>query len=116
MGKTEEKAPKTYSLRVTEQALQNINSITGYIAYIRHEPLNAIRVGDTIFKIIDRIEKSPFAFRECKEIPTENKIYRQAVCLSWLIIYKIRPAEIVILGIIHGRRRPTRIKNLRKVK
>ena len=116
MGRTKEEAPKTYSLRVTEHALQNINSITGYIAYIRHEPLNAIRVGDEIFKIIDRIEKSPFAFRECEEIPTINKIYRKAVCLSWLIIYKIKPAEIVILGIIHGHRRPTRIKSLRKVK
>ena len=31
MGKTKEEAPKTYSLRVTEHALQNINSITGYI-------------------------------------------------------------------------------------
>ena len=116
MGRTKEEAPKTYSLRVTEHALQNINSITGYIAYIRHEPLNAIRVGDEIFKIIDRIEMSPFAFRECEGIPTINKIYRKAVCLSWLIIYKIKPAEIVILGIIHGHRRPTRIKSLRKVK
>jgi len=116
MGRTKEEAPKTYTLRVTEHAIQNINNITGYIAYIRHEPLNAIRVGDEIFKIIDRIEESPFAFRECEEIPTINKIYRKAVCLSWLIIYKIKPAEIVILGIIHGHRRPTRIKRLRKVK
>jgi len=116
MGKTKEKAPKTHSLRVTEHALQNLNSITGYIAYIKHEPLNAIGVGDEVFRIIDRIKKSPFAFRECEEIPTVNKIYRQAVCLCWLIIYKIKPTEIVILGIIHGHRRPTRIKSLRKVK
>ncbi len=89
---------------------------TGYIAYIRHEPLNAIKAGDEILKTIGRIEKNPFAFRECEEIPTINKIYRKAVCLSWLIIYKIKPAEIVILGIIHGHRRASRIKCLRKVK
>jgi plasmid stabilization system protein ParE len=86
MGITEEEAPKTYSLRVTEHALQNINDITGYIAYIRHEPLNAIHIGDEILKTIDRIEKNPLAFRECEEIPTVNKIYRKAVCLSWLIV------------------------------
>lgn len=116
MERTKEEAPKAYSLRVTENALQNLDSITGYIAYIKHEPLNAIRVGDEILKTIDRIEKNPSAFRECEEIPTINKIYRKAICLSWLIIYKIKPSEIVILGIIHGHRSQLRIKRLRKVK
>ena len=116
MGKSEEEAPKTYSLRITEHASQNIDFITGYIAYIRHEPLNAIRVGDEIFKTIDRIKKNPLVFRECEEIPTRNKIYRKAVCLSWLIIYKIDSDNIVILGIIHGHRRPSRIRGIRKAK
>ena len=71
-----------------------------------HETLNAIRVGDEILKTFDRIENNPLAFRECEGIPTVNKIYRKAICLSWIIIYKIKPAEIVILGIIHGHRRP----------
>ena len=116
MGNTKEKAPKTYSLRVTENALQNIDDITGYIAYIRHQPLNAIRVGDKIFETIDRIGQNPLAFRECEEIPTKTKIYRKAVCLSWLIIYKIKASEIVILGIIHGSRRASKVRKLRKVK
>ena len=116
MGATKEEAPKAYSLRITEHALQNIDDITGYIAYFRHEPLNAIRVGDEIFKTIDHIEKNPFAFRECEEIPTKNKIYRKAVCFSWLIIYKIKPGEIVIFGIIHGKRRPSGIRSFRRVK
>lgn len=66
MGNTKEKAPKTYSLRVTGNALQNIDDITGYIAYIKHQPLNAIRVGDKIFETINRIEQNPLAFRECE--------------------------------------------------
>ena len=116
MGRTKENAPKTYSLRVTEHAFQNIDNITGYIAYIRHEPMNAIRIGDELLKTFDRIEKNPLAFRECEEIPTINKIYRKAVCLSWLIVYKIKPSEIVILGIIHCHRRQSKIKNLRKAR
>jgi len=116
MDKTKEVAPKTYSLRITEHAIQNLDNITGYIAYIRHEPLNAIRIGDELLKTVDRIEKNPLAFRECEEIPTANKIYRKAICLSWLIIYKIKSEEIVILGIIHGHRRTSKIKSLRKIK
>ncbi len=116
MGNTKEKAPKTYSLRVTENALENINDITGYIAYINHQPMNAIRVGDKIFETIGRIEQNPLAFKECEEIPTKTKIYRKAVCLNWLIIFKIKGSGVIILGIIHGSRRTSMIKKLRKVK
>ena len=116
MGNTKEKAPKTYSLRVTENALHNIDDITGYIAYIKHQPLNAIRVGDMIFETIDRIEQNPLAFRECEEIPTKTKIYRKAVCMSWNIVYKIKASEIVVLGIIHGSRRVSKVRKLKKIK
>lgn len=115
MGNTKGKTPKAYSLRITESALQNIDEITGYIAYIKHQPLNAIRVGDALFMTIDRIEQNPRAFRECEEIPTKTKIYRKAVCMSWVIIFRIKESEILILGIIHGSRRYSRIRTLRKV-
>lgn len=116
MGSTKEKSPTTYSLRISENALQNINSITGYIAYIKLQPLNAIRVGDKIFETIDRIEQNPTAFRVCEEIPTKTKMYRKAVCMSWLIIYKIKVSEIIVLGIIHGSRKASKVRKLRKVK
>jgi plasmid stabilization system protein ParE len=116
MVHSEEKAPEAYSLRISDNALQNIDDITGYIAYIKHQPLAAIRVGDKIFQTIDRIEKNPLAFRECWEIPTKTKIYRQAVCMSWLIIYKVKANQIVILGIIHSSRKPSRIRSLKKIK
>jgi plasmid stabilization system protein ParE len=76
MGNTKRKASKTYTLKITVNALQNINDITGYIAYIKHQPINAVRVGDKIFETIDRIEQNPLAFRECEEIPTKIKNYQ----------------------------------------
>ncbi len=116
MGTTKKEASGTYSLRIAEPALKHIDSIVGYIAYIKHEPLSAIRIGDAIYKTIDRIENNPTAFPECREITTKNKIYRKAVCLSWYIIFKIKPFEIVILGIIHKHRRTARIKTIGKAK
>jgi plasmid stabilization system protein ParE len=113
MAKTKRKASKTYTLKLTEEALNNIDEITGYIAFIEHRPLTATKVGNKIFSTLSRIEKNPLAFRECQEIPTKNKLYRQAVCLSWLIIYKIQKTEIVVLGIIHSSRKPSRIKSLK---
>ena len=86
MVKQKRTIAKTYNVRLSENALRNIDEITGYIAFINHQPMNAIKVGDSIFETIDRIEKSPFSYRECDLIPTKMKIYRQAVCLSWYII------------------------------
>ncbi len=116
MGHSKEKTPEAYSIRISDNVLRNIDDITGYIAYIKHQPLTAIRVGDKIFETIDRIEKNPLSFRECREIPTKTKIYRQAVCMRWIIIYTVKASQIVILGIIHSSRKSSRIRNLRMVK
>lgn len=82
MERTKEEAPKAYSLRVTENALQNLDSITGYIAYIKHEPLNAIRVGDEILKTIDRIEKNPSAFGNVKKFRLLTKYTAKLFALA----------------------------------
>ncbi len=116
MASPTKKTSTTYSVRLTENAQQNIDQITGYIAFINHQPLNAIRVGDAIFETIDQIGLNPYTFRECEEIPTSNKIYRKAVCQSWLIIYKIKNEEVIVLGIIYGSRKASKIKKLRQIK
>jgi plasmid stabilization system protein ParE len=92
---TKEKTSGHYSLRISVNALQNIREITGYIAFVKHQPINAIKVGDKIFETFDRIQLNPFSFRECGEIQTETKLYRKAVCMSWLIIYKVSGSEIL---------------------
>ena len=40
MGRKEKATPKTYQVRISTNALQNIDEITGYIAFINHQPLN----------------------------------------------------------------------------
>lgn len=116
MGKQKKATPKAYQVSLSTVALQNIDEITGYIAFIHRQPLNALKVGDLIFKTIDRIASNPFAFKECEELVTKTKMYRRAICSSWIIIYRITNENILILGIIHSSRRPSKLKVLRKVK
>lgn len=111
MAKQEKTA---YEIRLTANALQNIDEITGYIAFVNHQPLNAVKVGDAILAAIERIGNAPFAYKECPEIPTKSKLYRQAVYSSWLIIYKISGKKIIVLGVIHKSRKPSNIKSLKK--
>lgn len=75
MGRQKKTASKAYPVRITLNALQNID-----------------------------------------EIPTKSKIYRRAICHSWSVVYRIDTNEIIILGIIHHSRRPSKIKKLRKIK
>jgi len=116
MGKAKKTAPKTIKIRVHKSALQDIVEITNYIANTNQQPLNAIKISEAIEETITRIEQNPFAFKECEELPTKTKIYRQAVCSSWLIIYKITSTEIILLTVIHAGRRPSKRKLLRKLK
>jgi len=115
MGKQKEEAAASRRLRVSLNALENLDEITTYIAIKKKQPLNAVKVGDAIFKAIEDINRSPFAYKECEALPTKARVYRRAVCLSWLIIYKLTNTEIVILGIIHGSRKPSAIKALKRV-
>jgi len=116
MGPQEKTTPKTYQVRISANAIQNLEEITGYIAFVNQQPLNAVKIGDALFKTMDRISYNPLAFRECEELPTKTKMYRRATCFSWLIIFKIKAEQVVILGIIHSSRRPSKIKVLRKIK
>lgn len=116
MAKQKNTVATNRQVRITTNALQNFNEVTGYIAFVNQQPLNAIKIGEALFTLFEKIGKNPFVFKECEEIRTKAKIYRRAVYFSWLVIYKITDSEIIILGIIHGARRPSRKRVLRKIK
>jgi plasmid stabilization system protein ParE len=116
MGNKKKTTPAVYKVIITNNALENIDAITGYIAFINQQPLSAIKIGDAIFATIERIKTTPYAFKECEEIPTKTKMYRKAICHSWHIVYKIVDTNIIILGIIYASRKPSAIKKIRKVK
>lgn len=78
--------------------------------------MNADKVGNAIYATIKRIAENPFYYQECKYILTKTKMYRQAICLSWFIIYKVTGNEIVILGVLPQANHPSKFKSLRKVK
>lgn len=57
MAKQKKTIATTRQIRVSVNAVQNINEITGYIAFVNHQPLNAIKVGDAFFSLFDRIQQ-----------------------------------------------------------
>ena len=83
MGKPKKAIGEAYEVRLTLPAQQNIDEITGYIAFINQQPLNAIKIGDAIFATFDKIATNPFAYKECGQLSTKTKMYRQSSCYSW---------------------------------
>jgi hypothetical protein len=50
---------------------------------VHEQPSNAVKVGDAIFKAIDKIEEDPFVYKECEAIPQKLKcIVRLFACLG----------------------------------
>jgi plasmid stabilization system protein ParE len=116
VAKKEKTTAQVRKIRVLDEAYTDIENIIDFIAQDKLQPLNAIKVGENIFATLQRIYYNPFVFKECAPLTTKAKMYRQASCLSWLIIYKITSTEIIILGVIHSARSPSRIKKFRKIK
>lgn len=87
MGRKRETTFQSRQIRILNAAYKDIEEISNFIALIKQQPLTAVKIVRTIWQTIDKIEKKPFACKECEVIPTKTKIYRMAVCLSWLIIY-----------------------------
>ena len=116
MGNQKKGDIRTYKTRVTENANKDFRGLTNYIELVNFQPLNSLKVGESIISVINQIFLNPFSFKECKYLPTKSKMYRQVLCLSWYIIYRIADDEIVILGIIHSARKPSQIKKLRSIK
>jgi hypothetical protein len=55
---------KKLPLRLSLNADRNIDEITGFIAFIQQQPLNAVKIGDGIFDAIEKIAANPWKFKE----------------------------------------------------
>jgi len=53
---------------------------------------------------------------ECRHLPTKNRIYRNIILGSYLVIYRITPLRIEVLKVISSRMNITNIKAARKIK
>lgn len=104
-------------LRITENAIDNLEEILFYLEFVKYSPGSAKRIKSKLLQKIKRnILLHPFSFRECEEISTKTKIYRKALSSPYWIVYKVKPFEVVILGFIHTSQAPSKTRALRRVK
>ena len=88
MGQQKKAIGETYEVRLSLNAHQNIDEITGYIAFINQQPMNAIKLGDAIFAMFDKIADHPFAFKECEQLPPKLKCIARQVATAGISFIK----------------------------
>lgn len=112
MGRKEVKDSKQYTLNITNNYFYNLQEIVDYILFEKHQPLNAIKIGNGINKAMSKIIENPLLYSECENLPTKSKIYREATYKTWLIIFKIKNYTITILGVLSGKRKTSSFRKL----
>lgn len=112
-----EKKKTAYEIKVSDNAKMHLHDIENYIAVVKQQPINAIKVIDAIFAKLDRIALNPFSFKECELLKTKSQIYRQVKCLSWTIYYRVSKTnqQANILGVILQAKSNAAIKELKKI-
>ncbi|SMO61636.1 hypothetical protein SAMN06265220_102535 [Flavobacterium nitrogenifigens] len=74
MGRKKTEDTKQYTLDISENYFQNLEEIVDYIAFEKHQPLNAIKIGNGINKTMNKIIENPLIYSECENLPTKSKI------------------------------------------
>jgi plasmid stabilization system protein ParE len=115
MDKKKKGIRENYFLSISINAEEQLIDIENFIAIHQQQPLNAIKVIDDFYFLFDAIEKNPWVFVKCKQLPHTNNIYRKAKCHKWTVIFKVDDSQILVLAIIHGANQPPNFSSLKRI-
>jgi len=87
-------------LNWTSEALEDIDAIAEFIA--RDSRRHARRIIEALFDLGDVIEVHPSAGRMVPEVGRPG--LRERFLYSYRVIYEIRPDQIAVLAVLHGKR------------
>ena len=76
----------------------------------------AVRYIQKIRAALDTLPDRYTYYPPCRHIPTRSHKYRNIILGSHLIIYRITPARIEVLNIVHGAMSVSRIRTVRSIK
>jgi plasmid stabilization system protein ParE len=101
-----------YSLIISDKYYSDLDQIVDYIDFVKHQPMNAVKVARGINATMNKIITNPTIYAECENIPTKSKIYREALYKTWQIVFKLKGNTITILGVLSGKRKPSSFRKI----
>jgi len=78
--------------------------------------IQAERYGQKIRAALETLPVRYTYYPPCRHLPTRNHKYRNIILDAHLIIYRITPARIEVLDIVHGAMSVSRIQSVRRIR
>jgi toxin ParE1/3/4 len=102
-------------VRISEQFDHDIISIYRYGEDV-FGPIAAKSFIDDLYSKVWSLENLYLLHVECRHLPTKNKIYRNIIIGSYLVIYRITTEHVEVLRILHSHSSIRKIKLSRNTK
>jgi len=96
---------KTYKIRITPKARQNINEIARYLKQeVSSEVASKVKNG--LIEAISRLETYPEAYQAFTEISSDKAVFRRIIKWNYKIVYTVEEEELIVLvvRIYHGKK------------
>jgi plasmid stabilization system protein ParE len=104
-----------FTVDITDAALDELQAEILYHK-VNTSEFFAAKMKISFMAQVDSILPNPYIYPECRFIPTQTQLYRNIVWGNYLIIYKIKKTEIIVLSLFHSKQSPRKIKRIRKRK
>lgn len=101
-----DKEKRNFRLIVSENALAELDEIIDYVNIIKQQPINAAKIGEDFFNLIEKIAINPFPYKINPYKIEKSESYKYANFHKWLIFFRIEESIVEILSIIHSSRKP----------
>ena len=94
-----------YKVVETEQAVQDLDGILGYIANSLANPSAAAAFADEVEKCYTNLEGMPLMYEQCRDARLRVLGYRKAVIKNYILIYRVGEKEktVYILRLFYCR-------------
>ena len=89
-----------YEVKWSPEAVEDVEAIAAWIG--RDSPQHAEALVDRLLQVVAALDHNPFRGRVVPEF--ENSSYRETFVFSYRVIYRVDPAAVVVIAIVHGKR------------
>ncbi|QIT54876.1 type II toxin-antitoxin system RelE/ParE family toxin [Aquisalimonas sp. 2447] len=89
-----------YEVKWSPEAVEDVEAIAAWIG--RDSPQHAEALVDRLLQVVAALDHNPFRGRVVPEF--EDSSYRETFVFSYRVIYRVDPAAVVVIAIVHGKR------------
>ncbi|MDO4469933.1 MAG: type II toxin-antitoxin system RelE/ParE family toxin [Bacillota bacterium] len=93
---------KRYTVEITNEALENMEQLYNYIAYVLQSPENAMAQYNRIAEAILRLETLAERIKIMESEPEHSREMRKLLVDNYSVFYVIREEKVIVTNILYS--------------